>query len=62
MDISDLNFKPCQCEYQVPNLPPFFIVLSIFKTLYRAPDLPILLESHSNEPQQQVPCLQEGLL
>ncbi len=19
MDISDLNFKPCQCEYQVPN-------------------------------------------
>lgn len=24
MDISDLNFKPCQCEYQVPN-PPFFL-------------------------------------
>jgi CCR4-NOT transcription complex subunit 4 len=57
MDISDLNFKPCVCGYQVRiHLCSQHFVHRLSES-YLVSDLPILLASYQGEPQWSLPRL-----
>ena len=58
MDISDLNFKPCPCGYQV-RISVSVSCPAVYKRI--SAGLPILLASHQGEPQQPLPCVSEGV-
>lgn len=60
MDISDLNFKPCICGYQV-SLTPSPRSCRLRSFFFCNSDLSILLASHQGEPQRALPCMQKGL-
>ena len=56
MDISDLNFKPCVCGYQVPSS-----VLIFGEAVNCSPDLSLLLAPHQAESEQEVSCVSAHL-
>lgn len=56
MDISDLNFKPCPCGYQVG------VSLAVLAaSAHLSQDMPFLLASYQGKPEWAVPGLQEGV-
>jgi len=63
MDLSDINFKPCPCGYQVSSLslsflpPPSPPSIELTFWSFDTPDLSILSSSHPRQPQQAMPSL-----
>lgn len=55
MDISDLNFKPCPCGYQVSSQYSLHVSLSNPET--PGLDLSFLLASYQGESEWSLPCL-----
>jgi hypothetical protein len=62
-DLSDRNFRPCPCGYQVrpryhassrPD-PPRVAMLT------RLPDMPVLLQQHQDDDERALPCLSTAL-
>lgn len=57
-DLSDRNFRPCPCGYQVRCVPA-----SGTRTLFRValltprPDMSILLQQHQDDDERAVSCL-----
>jgi hypothetical protein len=58
MDISDLNFKPCICGYQVPILTLRVMQLVLTRL---ALGLPLLLAPHQGESERALSRLPEGV-
>lgn len=62
MDLSDINFKPCPCGYQVrPSLSFSFLLSVLLPRAHhlpsRASDLSVLPPPYSCQPQQAMPSL-----
>jgi hypothetical protein len=59
MDVSDLNFKPCPCGYQVR----FQLLLAGRKgrEAHNNVDLSVLLPSHQREPEWEVSGLSSAI-
>jgi hypothetical protein len=58
-DLSDRNFRPCPCGYQVCS--PVHWCSHVESVLTRTPDMPVLLQQHQDDDERAVPRLPTAL-
>jgi len=59
-DLSDRNFRPCPCGYQVRSC-QISVHSPRVAVLTHAPDMPVLLQQHQDDDERALPRLSTAL-